>query len=95
MANQIVKGENKFYIGADEQSPIAEITYTVVNEETIIVDHTYVSEELRGQGIAGKLVKVITDFAREQGVQIIPLCPYVKTKMEGTKAYHDLIAEET
>lgn len=93
MTKNIVKGENKFYIGEDEQDPIAEITYKVASANVIIVDHTYVSDELRGQGIAGELVKVITDFAREKELKIVPKCPYVKTKMEDTPAYHDLIAE--
>lgn len=93
MTEKIVKGDHKFYIGEDEKNPIAEITYEVASANVIIVDHTYVSEELRGQGIAGKLVKVITDFAREENVKIIPKCPYVEKKMADTPAYHDLIAK--
>ncbi|HLR65140.1 MAG TPA: GNAT family N-acetyltransferase [Pseudogracilibacillus sp.] len=90
---EIVKGKNKFYIGEDEAKPIAEITYQEKDANTIIVDHTYVSDELRGQGIAGKLVDKITTFAREEKVKIIPTCPYVASKMEKTEAYHDLIAQ--
>lgn len=93
MTNQIVKGDHKFYIGKDEKNPIAEITYKVESNNVINVDHTYVSDELRGQGIAGKLVKVMTDFAREENLKIIPTCPYVKNKMEDTPAYHDLIVK--
>lgn len=89
---EIKHGENKFFIGDNQAKPIAEITYKEKDEETIIVDHTYVSEELRGQGIAGKLVEVIVRFAREEGLKIVPLCPYVKTKMENTESYRDLIA---
>lgn len=89
----IVKGTNKFYIGEDEAKPIAEITYKEKDANTIIVDHTYVSDELRGQGVAGKLVETITDFARKENVKIIPECPYVASKMEKTEEYHDLIAQ--
>lgn len=90
---EIVKGTNKFYIGDNENEPIAEITYKEKDDQTIIVDHTYVSDELRGQGIAGKLVAVITDFARNEGLKIVPTCPYVASKMEKTPEYHDLIAQ--
>lgn len=89
---EIVKGTNKFYIGESESEPIAEITYKEKDADTIIVDHTYVSDELRGQGIAGKLVEKITSYAREEGLKIEPTCPYVKGKMEKTEAYHDLLA---
>jgi len=91
--DDIKEGKQKFYIGDNEQAPIAEITFKPKDASTIIVDHTYVEEELRGQGIAGKLVKVVTDYAREEGKKIIPLCPYVERKMEHTKEYRDLIAD--
>ncbi len=91
--DEIKRGNQKFYIGDNEEQPIAEITFQPKDEQTIIVDHTYVSEQLRGQGIAGKLVKVITDFAREEGKKIVPECPYVEKKMNHNKEYHDLIAK--
>lgn len=90
---EIVKGNGKFYIGEHENSPIAEITFKVKDAGTIIVDHTYVSDELRGQGIAGKLVDVIVSYAREENLKIVPLCPYVLVKMEKNPDYHDLIAQ--
>lgn len=90
---KIEKGEGKFYIGDDEQEPIAEITFKEKDPHTIIADHTYVSDALRGQGIAGKLVEKLTTYAREQNVKIVPVCPYVKNKLEKTTAYHDLIAK--
>lgn len=89
----ILKGENKFYIGENEQEPIAEITFKPKDADTIIADHTYVSDTLRGQGIAGKLVEVLTTYAREENKKIVPVCSYVKSKMEKTPEYHDLIAE--
>jgi len=91
--NEIKQGHHKFFIGDNENQPIAEITYQPKDDNTIIVDHTYVSEQLRGQGIAGNLVKVMTDFARKEGKKIVPKCPYVEKKMNHNKEYHDLIAE--
>lgn len=90
----IKKAENKFYIGEDIKEPIAEITFNRSSGNKIVVDHTYVSDELRGQGIAGKLVEQVVSYAREQNLKIIPLCPYVKNKLEETEAYHDVLAEK-
>lgn len=92
MAEQeIKKGDHKFYIGDSEEKSLAEITYKTKDENTIIAEHTYVSDELRGQGIAGKLLKVLTDYAREENLKIVPVCSYVQSKMEGSKEYEDLI----
>ncbi|WP_085993204.1 GNAT family N-acetyltransferase [Oceanobacillus senegalensis] len=90
----INKGEQKFYVGDDIKDPTAELTFNKSGKDKIVVDHTYVSDELRGQGIAGKLVEEVVSYAREEGKKIIPLCPYVKRKLEETPAYHDVLGEQ-
>lgn len=89
----IQKGENKFYIGDDIKEPLAEITFVESGEDRIVVDHTYVSNELRGQGVAGKLVEEVVQYAREKNKRIIPLCPYVKKKMDKTPEFQDVLSK--
>lgn len=38
---------------------------------------TFVPEQDREQGIAGRLVEAALGYAREQGRRIIPTCPYI------------------
>lgn len=40
--------------------------------------HTYVPSALRGRGIAGVLVQAGLDFARAEGLRVIPTCWYVR-----------------
>lgn len=54
---------------------IAEVTYPTENGISII-DHTYVDSSLRGEGIAGKLVKLAADTILAQGNKIAATCPY-------------------
>ena len=89
----IKQGENKFYIGDEEASPQAEISFKQGEGNNLIVDHTYLSDELRGQGIAGKLVDKMVNHAREQGKKIVPECKYARSKIESTAAYHDVLAD--
>lgn len=88
---EIKKGTNGFYIGDSEDDIIAEITYVPTGEDRIIIDHTYVSNELRGQGIARKLLDEVANYARTENKKIIPLCSYAKTQMEKHDEYHDLL----
>lgn len=88
---EIKRGDKKYYIGEHETDPIAEITYKEKDAQTIIANRTYVSDELRGQGIAGKLFQELIQFAREEKVKIIPECSYVKAKMERTDEYDDVL----
>ena len=48
---EIKQGNNKFYIGDNENDPQAQITYVTVNDNQIDIDHTGVPDELGGQGI--------------------------------------------
>ncbi|MFC4556769.1 GNAT family N-acetyltransferase [Virgibacillus kekensis] len=90
---EIKKGDNKFYAGEDEQDPKAEITFQPSGENEIIVDHTYVSEELRGEGVAGKLVDKVVAYARGEGKKIYPTCEYTRSKLERNTNYHDVLAK--
>ena len=86
----IKKGDHKFYIG-DEQNPKAEITYKENGKNELNVDHTYVSDEFRGEGVGGKLVEKMVSHARDEGKKIEPTCPYAKKKIEETPEFRDVL----
>lgn len=87
----IKKGINKFYIGDIEESPKAEITYLNDGDNKIIIDHTFVSEELRGQRIGQQLIKKVVDFARQENKKIIPKCPFAEKEFNKNKEYEDVL----
>ncbi|MDU3199648.1 MAG: GNAT family N-acetyltransferase [Anaerococcus hydrogenalis] len=65
----------------DEDRKIGFIS--LVNKGDLIdAPHTEVDKEYGGQGIAGKLVDKLVDYARENNKKIIPTCPYIKNKFE-------------
>jgi len=39
--------------------------------------HTYVPPPLEGRGIASELVRTALDFARREGLRVVPACSYV------------------
>ncbi|MCK9471438.1 MAG: GNAT family N-acetyltransferase [Bacilli bacterium] len=87
---EIKKGQNSFYIGDSEDNVTAEITYKV-DGDTFIVEHTYVSPELRGQGVAAKLLDKLLNYVRSNNIKIIPICPYVFSMFEKHPEWHDLL----
>lgn len=54
---------------------------------------TYVPSELRGEGIAARLVKTAMDKARSLNKKIIPSCSYVTTFLERHPEYADMVAK--
>lgn len=88
-----VKLDNqKFYIG-DPNHPDAELTFKEKDAETIIADHTFVDEKLRGQGVADQLFQELIQYARNKNLKIIPECSYIKMKMERTSEYDDVLSK--
>ena len=57
----------------------------------MIFTHTVVPPELRGRGIAEKLVRAALAGAREQGRKVVPACSYVAKFIERNKEYQDLL----
>lgn len=82
-----------FYMESNGET-VAKISFVNLNDTTIDVNHTFVDERLRGQGIAGKLFEQIIKYAREENKKIVPTCSYVKAKMErNVTKYKDILAE--
>ena len=46
---------------------IAEITFPDIDEDTVDINHTFVDESLRGQGMAGKLMEAAVNQIQSQG----------------------------
>lgn len=88
---QIKKGENKFYVGNDENNFLAQMTYVPSGEDMIIIDHTEVADELRGQHVGKKLVEASVNYARENNLKIVPLCPFAKSVFDKTPEYEDVL----
>ncbi|WP_323127777.1 GNAT family N-acetyltransferase [Acinetobacter indicus] len=95
MIKMMVQHENNdskgaFFVEANGER-LAEMTYSRTGEDKIIIDHTTVSEQLRGQGVGRHLVEAAVNYAREQQIKIIPLCPYAKAAFEKDPSIQDVL----
>jgi len=80
-----------FFIG-NEESPDAYLSFRHKDENTIIAEHTIVSESLQGRGIARKLSLKLIEYARENELKIIPECSYVVKFFERNIEFEDVLA---
>ena len=58
---------------------VAEITYTMSGSDLLIIDHTEVSDELRGKNVGYQLVNAAVEYARANNIKIVPLCPFANS----------------
>lgn len=79
--------QGRFYITTDGKE-----AYLAYSEQDGVLDlySTYVPQELRGQGIAGKVVKEGLEHAKKEGYQVRPSCPYVAAYIQKHPEYQDL-----
>ena len=84
---ETVKHDTKdriFYIGKDQMSAEAEMTYRLRNT-SLIIDHTFVDPAQRGKGIAQKLFNEAEAFAESQGFQLEATCSFAVRMLERKK----------
>lgn len=73
-------GQGAFLIqDGEEQLGEMEISITGGN---LTVYHTEVSPKAEGKGFAKRLLAAMVDHARKNGLNVIPLCPYVHAQFK-------------
>ena len=58
----------------------------------IVFLHTEIDESVEGRGFAGVIASGALADARRQGLEVIPLCPFIAAYIERHPEYEDLVA---
>lgn len=82
---------NRVFLNNEAGELIAEVTFPLISEDTVNMDHTFVDDSLRGQGIAGKLVSLAVEQIRKDQKKVIPTCSYAKGWFEKHPEHHDIL----
>ena len=61
---------------------VAEITFQETSPGIFVINHTFVDESLRGQGVASKLVQAAVDEIKKRGGKVEATCSYAKKWLE-------------
>lgn len=85
-----VGSKGLFYVGEDGAF-LAEMVYTMPSHDKMIIEHTEVSEELKGQNVGYLLVNTAVEYARTHNLKIIPLCPFANAVFKKKPEYADVL----
>ena len=88
---QIDLGTKGYFVASDAEHEAGRITYTFAGNSKIIIDHTDVNDEYRGQNIGKRILMEIVEYARENKIKIIPLCPFAKAIFEKVESIRDVL----
>jgi uncharacterized protein len=61
----------------EKDGAVAELVYEVDPSRLFLI-HTEVPEALRGQGVGGQLVTAAVGRALDDGLTVVPWCPYAR-----------------
>ncbi|PKR80455.1 GNAT family N-acetyltransferase [Brumimicrobium salinarum] len=88
----IKESESKGYAIAKEDGKTAgKMTYSKFSTSNIIIDHTEVEPEFKGQDVGKRLLIKIVEMARESELNILPLCPFAKAMFEKMSEIQDVL----
>ena len=70
------EGHNGSFFVEEDEKQLAEMTYSLSGQDTMIIDHTEVDEVLNGKNVGNQLLNQAVEYARTNNLKIFPLCPF-------------------
>jgi uncharacterized protein len=67
------------------------LRYSMIRNDTIVFNFTYVPDELRHRGLAAIVVREGFKYAEENNLKVIPSCTYIQTFVERYPEYNKFI----
>lgn len=86
MTMNYITETDRIYATDPSGNLLAEVTFPT-RDGISNIDHTFVDPSLRGQGIAGELVKLAAEKILADGNKIAATCPYAVTWFERHPEY--------
>lgn len=83
--------ENRFEAWIDEY--LSKLDY-IQDGKNFVITHVGVHPELRGQGIAGRIVQVSLGYAKEKSLRVIPMCSYAAAYIRKHPEFAELTRQE-
>lgn len=79
--------ENRFETWIDNN--LSKLDY-IQDGKNFVITHVGVHPDLRGQGVAGKIVEVGLEYAKENSLRVVPMCSYAAAYIRRHPEYAEL-----
>lgn len=88
--------EDELYILKEDGSFLVHVTFPMIEEGVVNINHTFVDVSLRGQGVASEMMHATMAYIISKGLKVVATCPYAVTWLKRHKDYdshikHDLM----
>lgn len=79
---KINENKDKIYIGEDEFNAVAFINFPKNYDNKYTITKVFVDNSLRGQGVAGKLMDFLVEYAINNNLKLNATCSYAVSWFE-------------
>lgn len=83
--------KNGYFFIEGEGVMQAQMTFVFAGSERMIIDHTEVQPGNEGKGYGKQMVSAAVEYARANGIKIIPLCPFAKSVFDRVPEFRDVL----
>lgn len=73
---ELNESEHRIFLTDKAGKTVAEVTFPAVSKGIVKINHTFVDDSLRGQGIACKLLLALAQTLRKKQMKAYPTCSY-------------------
>jgi predicted GNAT family acetyltransferase len=80
---------------AEIDGAIAGSAFYRIVDDRVVVTHTEVGDEFEGRGVASAIADAVLAKVRDDGRQIVPLCPFFAGYIERHPEYEPLVDRAT
>ena len=91
---EYITKNDRIYVDDSDGNVIAEITFKT-NDGITTIDHTFVDNSLRRQGVAAELVQMAVNKIIADGHKIAATCPYALKWLKQHPEYKIVDTEDT
>lgn len=88
---EFTKEANRIFANDETGTLIAEVTFPNISATTVDINHTFVDDSLRGQGVAGKLMLAAVGTIRAQGKRAVATCPYAVAWFQKNPEFSEIL----
>jgi hypothetical protein len=80
--------KQRFEVDTDGQLSVLEYRF---KNHRLFLTHTKVPRALERQGLGTKLAHAALEYARQNGLAVVAICPFVKEYVDSHPEYHSLV----
>lgn len=88
---EFIHDTNRITLPGKDGTILAEVSFQTIDAGVVDIDHTFVDDSLRGQGVAGRLMEAAAKQLQSQNKKAVLTCPYAVKWFEKHPEYSGLI----